>query len=87
LIEETVPVVVNYGSAEEHLSRWSFHPSRETWRALQPFLVNLFAEEERRFVTEGWLQPVGEGLYRWLGRYDKRQGIVADALDPSDLIR
>jgi len=87
LIEDTVPVVVNYGASEEHLARWSFHPSRDTWRGLQPFLVNLFKDEERRFANDGWIQAVSDGLYRWLGRYDKRCGIVADALDPSDLIQ
>jgi CRISPR-associated endonuclease/helicase Cas3 len=84
--EETVPVVVDYGIAEERVRDWEAAPSRETWRDLQPYLVNLYTREEQRFASEGWLHSITAGLYRWIGQYNDVRGIVADALDPSDLI-
>jgi CRISPR-associated endonuclease/helicase Cas3 len=87
LIEEpTVPVVVPYGDALRRLEAWQRSPGWTTWQRLQPYVVNLYEREARRFEQEGWLETVTEGLYRWRGRYDPRIGIVRALYDPSDLI-
>lgn len=84
--DDTVPVVVDYEDGLARLARWQSRPSRETWFGLQPYLVNLLHHEARRLEREGWLVPVGGGLYRWCGDYDKRLGLRDVAHDPADLI-
>lgn len=86
-MDESVPAVVPYGEAEARLADWERGPSREKWQKLQPYVVNFFLWEAQRLESEGWLQPLGDGLYYWLGRYDRVRGVVADARDPSDLIQ
>ena len=39
--DDTVAVVVTYGDSASRLADWEKWPSREAWRALQPFIVNL----------------------------------------------
>ena len=82
---DTVAVVVRYGDSAARLADWEKWPSREAWRALQPFIVNLYQFEATRFESEGWLQQLGDGLCVWLGRYDAVRGIEAASLDPADL--
>jgi len=84
---DTVPAIVSYRGLDESLvERWRYQPSRQAWRALQPFVVSLYKDEARRYTSEGWLDEVGPGLCRWLGKYDALRGISAEALDPADLI-
>lgn len=85
-IQPTVTAVVPYGEAEAKLRQWQIAPSRLAWRALQPYVVNLFLWQVPGFERDGYLELLDAGLYRWLGRYDLIRGIVADAVDPSDLI-
>jgi CRISPR-associated endonuclease/helicase Cas3 len=85
-IEPTVSAVVPYGDSEAKLRQWQAFPSRDAWRALQPFVVNLFSWQAENFAKEGFLDPLDKDFYRWLGRYDQVRGIVPGALDPSDLI-
>jgi CRISPR-associated endonuclease/helicase Cas3 len=84
--DDTVAVVVTYGDSASRLADWEKWPSREAWRALQPFIVNLYKFEASRFESEGWLKQLADGLYVWLGRYDDVRGIEAASLDPADLI-
>ncbi|MGI9953349.1 CRISPR-associated helicase Cas3' [Moorellaceae bacterium AZ2] len=87
LIEgETVSVVVPYGEAEKWLMEWLRRPGRAAWRRLQPYLVSIFQYEAAKFKGEGLLEPLGENLCRWTGRYDERLGLVGPVYDPSDLI-
>jgi len=87
LIEEiTVPVVVPYEDARQRLEEWRKAPSWTTWRRLQPYIVNLYEREARRFEREEWLKPITEGLYLWRGKYDPLKGIAEALYDPSDLI-
>lgn len=87
MIPETVSAIVDYGDAQSALQDWEEKPSRETWRKLQPFLVNFFQYEANRHIADGWLEHLSGVLYRWLGIYDKRlRGVVADFTDPADLI-
>lgn len=85
-IEPTVSAVVPYGEAEVKLRQWEIAPSRGAWRALQPFLVNLFSWQVPGFERDGFLELLDTGMYRWLGGYDRIRGIVPGAVDPSDLI-
>jgi CRISPR-associated endonuclease/helicase Cas3 len=87
MIDETVPALVTCRGSEAALQRWRAAPSRAAWRGLQPYLVNFFHHEAKRFADEGYMVQVSEGLYRWLGRYDRKRGVVAAALDPADLIQ
>ncbi|WP_173297798.1 CRISPR-associated helicase Cas3' [Thermanaeromonas sp. C210] len=84
--EETVAVVVPYGEAEKHLRDWLRYPGRDTWRKLQPYVVSIFRYEATTFKKQGLLDPLGEGFYRWIGRYDERLGLVGPLYDPNDLI-
>jgi CRISPR-associated endonuclease/helicase Cas3 len=87
MIEETVPVVVSHAGSETALERWRAKPSRAAWRGLQPYLVNFFHYEAKQFADDGYMEQVGEGLYRWLGRYDSTRGVAPGLLDPADLIQ
>lgn len=84
--EDTISVVVPYGEAKERLEEWLNQPRRTSWRRLQPYLVSLFRYEAIKLTREGLLEPIGENLYRWTGRYDERLGLVGPVYDPSDLI-
>lgn len=84
--EDTVPVVVPYEDAEDRLEDWQKNPSQHTWQRLQPYVVNLYRCDVNRLKDKGSLECVREGLYRWLGCYDERLGLVEAEQDPSDLI-
>jgi CRISPR-associated endonuclease/helicase Cas3 len=84
---ETVPALVSYkGLDEAWVEQWRYSPSREAWRRLQPYVVNLYKREADSYAASGWLAQAGPGLYRWLGKYDGLRGISAEALDPADLV-
>jgi CRISPR-associated endonuclease/helicase Cas3 len=84
--QNTSPVVVAYEEGYTRLDRWLRWPSREGWRDLQPYLVNLYDREIKQFRQDGWIEEVSPGLCRWLGRYDLRRGLVGPLHDPSDLV-
>lgn len=90
LIEETVPVVIpTYGNGEGE-RRLQLHlraPSRDSWRRLLPYVVNLRRTDLQKMGSS--LEQVTESLFRWNGPYDDRthQGIMADVYDPVDLIQ
>lgn len=83
---DTVPAVVRYEGWEEIFYRFRSHPSRETWRQLQPYLVNIFRREAERYLKDGILTDTGYGVYLWEGLYDERRGLIGEFGDPSDLI-
>jgi CRISPR-associated endonuclease/helicase Cas3 len=86
-IEETIPAVVSYKGLDESLIKdWKRSPTREAWRRLQPYVVNLYTYEAERFKASGWLEELGPGLHRWWGKYDQLRGLSEEALDPADLI-
>lgn len=84
--EDTVLVAIDYGQGRDRLSDWRTRPSRATWRRLQPFVVSLLRREANRLLADSWLEPVSEGLYRWVGKYDRIKGLAEAAYDPADLI-
>lgn len=83
--DDTCPVVVPYEDAFNHLAVWLKYPCRDTWRKLQPYIVNLYRHELELFERDGWVDMPADGLYRWNGRYDCKQGVQA-LYDPSDLM-
>lgn len=85
--EDTVTVVVPYGSALEQLAEWQREPSRRAWQRLQPYLVSLYQYEAARLEKEGWVLDLGNGMRQWEGGYDIRLGIKQSAYDPADLVR
>jgi len=84
--EETCPVVVDYKDAFSLLDNWVHYPSQEKWRKLQLYVVNLYENELRQALVDGWIEEAGKGLYRWLGGYDEVRGILKEVHDPGDLI-
>jgi len=84
--KDTIPVVVQYGEYRCFLNEWKFNPSKENWRRLQPYLVNVFKHEAESFISEGIMQKITEGLFMWEGVYDDVKGIQKIEYDPSDLI-
>jgi len=85
--QDTVTVVVPYGSALEQLAEWQRRPSRRAWQRLQPYLVSLYRYEAARLEEEGWMLDLGNGMRRWKGEYDIRLGIRQSPYDPADLVR
>jgi CRISPR-associated endonuclease/helicase Cas3 len=84
--EDTVMVVVEYAQGSRRLVDWKNRPSRATWRRLQPYTVSLQRYETDRLINEDWLESVSDGLYRWVGKYDRIRGIAEANYDPADLI-
>jgi len=83
--DDTCPVVVPYEDAFNRLDIWLKYPCRDTWRKLQPYVVNLYRYELESLEREGWVDKPADGLYQWNGGYDKNRGIRA-YYDPSDLV-
>ena len=83
--DDTVPVVVIYGDAAQHLRDWRQRPGRETWQSLQPYLVNIYARDVPSLQQQGWLDLITEGLYLWNTDYDQCLGVAQIIADPSDL--
>ncbi len=86
IAQDTVPVVVPYEDSFTLLEQWVNYPSREVWRRLQLYVVNLFRHEALGLEREKWLLKVAEELYRWEGGYDSRKGIIEALYDPADLV-
>jgi CRISPR-associated endonuclease/helicase Cas3 len=83
---QTVAVVVPYGGGFRWLERWKRHPDRETWRRMQPYLVNLYLWEAQRLEKDGRLEKVSEDTYQWQGLYHERRGLIEAGYDTADLI-
>lgn len=86
LIEDTMSVVVvayDKSEGERRLSAYLSSPSRETWRAVVPYVVNVSRHEQER--VQQYMEEAGGGFFRWSGRYDECTGIIAEC-DPWDLI-
>jgi CRISPR-associated endonuclease/helicase Cas3 len=82
-------VVVNY-DRETILPLIKMHryePSRATWRALQPYTVNLM-KWDTDTLKQSMPSQIAPDLWQWDGNYDKthHRGIMGDYDDPADLI-
>ena len=90
LIEDTLPVVITTYDKHEGERRLQEHikrPSRETWRRLMPFVVNLSYRDLHREEISVCIEEVSPGLCRWIGGYDDKthRGIQGIVRDPADL--
>jgi CRISPR-associated endonuclease/helicase Cas3 len=81
---ETCSVVVPYGAAYEKLDdiRAKFKPSRDDFRSLQQYVVQIYPQEFTRLDGVGALEPVHEKAFYFLTPqyerlYDPRFGLVA----------
>ena len=84
--EDTVLVVVEYAQGARRLADWKNRASRATWRRLQAYTVSLQRREADRLFADSWLELLSEGLYRWVGKYDRIRGLAEANYDPADLI-
>ena len=79
---QTYAVVVPYGDAYEKLEviRNKFQPTREDFRSLQPFIVQLYSQEFNRLNEVGVLDMVHESFFcltqPYQRLYDIRFGLV-----------
>ncbi len=59
--EETVSSIVPYRDYRKHLERWQRFPSRKSWRALQPYVVNIYAHEAKKLLDARIICEVSGG--------------------------
>lgn len=91
LIEDTVLVVVpeyDQGEGERRLAAHLKNPSRETFRRLVPYSVNVRKSELGRGEIAQCAEQITDSLYRWIGGYDAvtHRGLLGVVRDPADLI-
>jgi CRISPR-associated endonuclease/helicase Cas3 len=87
--DDTEDVVVPYGSADERAEiiadiRARRGSARLLMRKLQPYTVALRRRDISRAVARGWLAPVMDGVWEWVGdpkSYHKVRGLNADGVD------
>lgn len=84
--DETAMVVVPYEKSSERLSAFMKQPSRETWRGLQPYVVNIRAKDIVDYLERGYVREITRGVFEWIGPYDKNRGLSDIFYDPADLI-
>jgi CRISPR-associated endonuclease/helicase Cas3 len=88
--DDTMAVVVRWGhpgpEAIIERAKWQKGLSREDWRRLQQFTVSVYQRDFNRFLQQGLVSQVVDGLYVWEGVYDPRYGLSDDLPDPTDLI-
>jgi len=80
---ETYPIIVPYGNAYEILDevRSKYKPSREDFRSLQQYTVQIYPQEYERLNKVGALIPLHEKAFYYLTPqyerlYDARFGLV-----------
>jgi len=94
LIEDlTRPVVVPWGDASARLARHHAVPTRETLRALQPFVVNVYPQHLQALQAVAAAEEVTDGLFAlttpFEHLYHSEFGLTAPAgasADPASLI-
>jgi CRISPR-associated endonuclease/helicase Cas3 len=91
LIEDTLPVVIttyDNNEGERRLQKHLIAPSRETWRKLMPFVVNIRYHDLKKEDIKQCVEEISPGLYKWIGVYDDKthRGIRDILHDPADLV-
>jgi CRISPR-associated endonuclease/helicase Cas3 len=91
LIEDTLPVVItsyDNNEGDRRLQKHLMAPSRETWRKLMPFVVNLRYHDLKKDDIKQCVEEISPGLYKWIGVYDDKthRGIRDILHDPADLV-
>lgn len=77
--DDTVPVAVAYeGGAEPVLHRIEAtgRASAQDYRALQPYLVNLYERAHRQAQANGLCMEIAPDVWRWIGDYDELRGLL-----------
>ncbi len=84
---DTVSIIVPYSDYLKALDQWQRFPSRKSWRALQPYLVNIYTHEARQLEKGAVIRQLEEGVYLFeaVGQYDLLLGLPIDR-DPADLV-
>lgn len=91
----STPIIVPWGASGERLEAIRRHgPDRLRLRALQPFVVNLFATSVSQLQNAGALEEIADGIVAlapaFHGLYDSRFGLLLDddgpRPDPARLI-
>lgn len=72
-------------SAKSLASKWAGNPTLAGWRALQPYLVNMFRKDADDAKRAGWITPLSDRLGLWTGAYHDLFGIQKGFADPTDL--
>ncbi len=88
--DDTVPVVIYYGdpgpaAVIEEIERKGF-ASRDDWRALATHTTSVYPNDLRRYLQRGDVRQILDGLYVWIGHYDRRFGLSEELPDPADLM-
>lgn len=87
--DSTVPVVVRYGQPgpDELVMKAETcgFLAKEEWRKLHQYMISIYDYQFKKYLKDGMIREVVEGLYIWAGNYDNR-GITSDFIDPADLI-
>lgn len=91
--DSTIPVIVDYrglsgekGMIDGILEGWGYKSPRALLRLLQPFMVNIYQKQVANFIREGLMKEIHPGLFRWLGSYNKKRGIIFENINPDDLV-
>lgn len=94
--DDSFPVVVHYAPksapgadpAGELLSQIRSNPnpalSRQTWRKLQPYLVQVPKSKFEQYEVGGFINEVVPGLWEWMGKYDPVRGLIPEWNDTED---
>jgi CRISPR-associated endonuclease/helicase Cas3 len=90
--EDTVPVVVRYPRKQAEIDAIleqmvkAARVTRNLWRRLQQYAVNVYRWEYVRYARDRLVKEVVTGVGVWEGKYDDNTGLSEAFLDPSDLI-
>jgi CRISPR-associated endonuclease/helicase Cas3 len=70
--EDSLTVIVPYPGAAEALAafRQANPPRREHYRALQPYIVDVFNRDFEKARAQGMVEEITDGLWYWKGGYD-----------------
>lgn len=82
----TVSVIVKYEGFGKVFNEWQEKPSRDSWRKLQPYVVNVYEHEVPKLQRDGLIRELTKGLFLWGGLYDEIKGIGDLVFDPCDFI-
>lgn len=87
VVRPPAEVVEEPVSIDEMLTQIRFRGvTRDIMRRLQPYLVSVYAYEVARLERDGLLMSLSDGLYEWLGGYDRVVGLHEGPRNPDDLV-
>lgn len=90
--DDTVPLLVRFKQKQTEIAELlseidrTRRVTRELWRKLQQYMVNVYRWEYDKYAREGLIREVIAGVGVWEGKYDDKTGLSDAMLDPADLI-